>query len=92
MKGHYVIKKRNKNNSVFVIQRKLEGLFLIFRSLYRSKKVSEYDISVYILFDCEFFTYNKEDSSYTPVLRIGDHIRSAPNSSKADNIGNLPLI
>jgi hypothetical protein len=92
MKGQYVIKKRNKDNSVFIIQRKLEGLSLIFRCLYRSREASEYDIAICILFDWKFFTYNKEDGNYTPVLRMGNHIRSAPNSSKSDNIGNLPLI
>jgi len=88
----YLIKKRNKENSVFVVQKKLEGLPLLFRCLFRSEEISEGDILFLMGLDTQFFTYNEEDASYTLVFKRGYHIRSKPNSTKSDNIGNLPLI
>jgi hypothetical protein len=88
----YVIKKRNKENSVFVVQKKLEGLPLLFRCLFRSKEISEGDILFLMGLDTQFLTYNREDGSYTPVFRRGYHIRSKITGTRVDNIGNLPLI
>jgi len=88
----YVIKKRNKENSVFVIQKRLEGLSLIFRCLYKSEEISEGNIMFLMGLNRKFFTYNKEDNNYTPVFKRGYHIRSKITGTRVDNIGNLPLI
>ena len=88
----YIIKKRNKENSVFLIQERLEGLSLIFRCLYKSTEINEGNILFMMGLGTKFFTYNTDDGSYTPVFKRGYHIRSKITGTRVDNIGNLPLI
>lgn len=92
----YIIKKRNKDNSVFLVQKKLEGLPLLFRCLYKTVKMSEPEAIALINLGIKFFTYNKDGGSYTNVIKRGFHsnyhLASRSNHTKVDNIGMLPLI
>lgn len=39
-----------------------------------------------------FFTYNKNDNSYTNVIVVDKNIKTIPNDTEDDNISKLPIL
>lgn len=93
----FVITGRNKEKSIFRIKSKpffergLEHKWINL-SKTNEKICNEIEIIKMMKERIEFFTYSKTNKTFTKVKHDNGHIKSVTNSTKENNIENLPVI